>query len=172
MVIMMSKESDEYEGFVAGIIEDINRTGRQIEMFCSGRNCRLRGESGQEHQIDVAFIDHSFVPSMLVLVECKLRKARNVDTDTPKIAAFNEADIGSLKEYGEKTMTILVTTCGYSKGAQLISDRRELRREIVPFKADAYTFRYGDLVMAYATDVLGIADLPELEVFRNGELVD
>jgi hypothetical protein len=169
---MMSKESDEYEKFVAGIIEDINSTGRQIEMICFGRDCRLRGESGQEHQIDVAFIDHSFVPSILVLAECKLRKSRNVDTGTPKIAAFNEEDIGRLKEYAEKTMTILVTTCGYSKGAQLISDRRELRREIVPFQADAYTFRYRDLVMGYATDRLSIADLAELDVFRGGKLVD
>lgn len=169
---MMSKESDEYERFIAGIIEDIKDTGRQIEIICFGRNCRLKGETGQEHQIDVAFVDHSLLPAMLVLVECKLRKASSVDTATPKIAAFNEEDIGRLKEYAEKTMTILVTTCGYSKGAQLISDRRKLRREIVPFKADAYTFRYRDLIMGYASDMLGILDLAEVDVFRDGKLVD
>jgi hypothetical protein len=171
-VNMMSKESDEYEKFVAGIIEDIRNTGRQVEIICHGRDCKLEGETGQEHQIDVAFVDHSLAPPVLVLVECKLRKTRNVDTATPKIAAFNEEDIGALKQHAENTMTILVTTCGYSKGAQLVSDRRELRRETVPFKADAYTFRYMDLIMGYATDTLDIVDLAELEVYRHGKLVD
>ena len=54
----MSKKSDEYEKFIAGIIKDIeNTTGRDIDIICYGRNCKLKGETGQEHQIDVAFVD-------------------------------------------------------------------------------------------------------------------
>lgn len=168
----MSKESDEYEKFIAGIIEDIKNTGRDIDIICSGRDCTLKGETGQEHQIDVAFLDRSLPTPALILVECKLKKARNVNPSTPKVAAFNEEDIGALKEYAEKTMSILVTTCGYSRGAKLISDRRQLRREIVPFKADAYTFRYRDIVMGYATNGFGICDLAENEVIRDGKRVD
>ncbi len=52
----MSKESDEYEIFIANIINDIKNTGRDIEIICYGRDCKLKGETGQEHQIDVAFI--------------------------------------------------------------------------------------------------------------------
>ena len=169
----ISKESDEYEKFIAGIINDIkNTTGRDIEIICYGRDCKLKGETGQEHQIDIAFIDHSLTTPALILVECKLRGTRNVEPNTPKVAAFNEEDIGALKKYAEKTMTIIVTTCGYSRGAQLISDRRQLRREIVPFKADAYTFRYRDIVMGYATDRFGICDLVKNEVIRDGKRVD
>ena len=169
----MSKESDEYEKFIAGIIEDIKTTGQDIEIICYGRNCKLKGETGHEHQIDVAFIDRSLPTPALILVECKLRGGtRKVDPSTPKVAAFNEDDIGPLKEYAGQTMTILVTTCGYSPGAKLISDRRQIRREVVPFKADAYTFRYKDIVMGYATDRLGLGDSSEIEVFRDGKLVD
>ena len=169
----MSKESDEYEKFIAGIIKDIEiTTGGGIEIICYGRDCKLKSETGQEHQIDVAFIDRSLPTPALILVECKLRENRNVDPSTPKVAAFNEEDIGALKEYAEETMTILVTTCGYSRGAKLISNRRQLRREVVPFKADAYTFRYRDIVMGYATDGLSLGDLAKSEIFRDGKPVD
>ena len=168
----MSKESDEYEKFIAGIIEDIKSTGRDIEIICRGRNCKLKGETGQEHQIDVAFVDRSLPTPALILVECKLRKSNNVGPDTPKVADFNEKDIGPLKEYANDTTTIIVTTCGYSKGARLISDRRELVREIVPFKADAYTFRYRDIVMGYASDGLGFDDEVEVAHRRDGKLID
>lgn len=168
----MSQESDEYEKFIAGIIDDIKSTGRKIEIICYGRDCKLQGEAGQKHQIDVAFLDHSFSPTVLVLVECKLRKKRNVTPEVPKIASFNQDDIGALNEYAEKTMTILVTTCGYSKGAKLISDSRQLRREIVPFKADSYTFRYENIVMIYSSDELGAHDSFEAEQIRNGKIID
>lgn len=168
----MSKESDEYEKFIADIINDIKNTGRDIEIICYGRDCKLKGETGQEHQIDVAFIDHSLPTKALILVECKLKETRNVTPDVPKVAAFNEEDIGALKKYAEETMTIIVTTCGYSKGAQLISDRRQLRREIVPFKADAYTFRYRDIVMGYATEHMSIDDSVEVEHISGGKSVD
>ncbi len=168
----MENESDEYEKFIANIINDIKKTGRDIEILCYGRDCKLRGETGQEHQIDVAFIDHSLPTKALILIECKLKGTRNVTPDVPKVAAFNEEDIGALKEYADETMSIIVTTCGYSRGAQLISDRRQLRREIVPFKADAYTFRYRDIVMGYATNGFGLDDLAEPDVFRGGKRVD
>ena len=168
----MSKDSDEYEIFIANIIKDIKNTGRKIEIICYGRDCKLKGETGQEHQIDVAFVDRSLPTPALMLVECKLRETCNVDPSAPKIAAFNEEDIGPLKEYAEETMTVLVTTCGYSRGAKLISDRRQLRREVVPFKSDAYTFRYGNIVMGYATNEFSISDLAESELFRNGEFID
>jgi hypothetical protein len=168
----MSKESDEYEIFIANIINDIKNTGRDIEIICYGRDCKLKGETGQEHQIDVAFIDHSLPAKSLILVECKLKASRNVTPDVPKVAVFNEEDIGALKEYAEETMSIIVTTCGFSSGAQLISDRRQLRREIVPFKADAYTFRYGDIVMGYATSGLSLDDVAEVDHFRDGKLID
>ncbi len=168
----MSKESDEYEKFIAGIIEDIKSTGRDIEIICHGRDCKLKGKTGQEHQIDVAFVDRSLSTPALILVECKLRADRNVEPSAAKVAAFNQEDIGPLKEYAEDTMTILVTTCGYSPGARLISNRRQLAREIVPFKADAYTFGYSNIVMGYATERLGASDAAEIEVFRNGEPVD
>lgn len=169
----MSKESDEYEKFIASIIEDIKATRRDIQIICYGRDCKLKGMTGQEHQIDVAFVDRSLPNPLLVIVECKLRgENRNVGPETPKVAAFNEDDIGPLKEHAEETMTIIVTTCGYSRGAQLISDRRQLRREVVPFKADAYTFRYRDIVMGYATDGFGAHDSPKIEVLRDGKFVD
>ncbi|MCK9391928.1 MAG: hypothetical protein M0Q01_10260 [Syntrophales bacterium] len=170
----MSKESDEYEKFIANIINDIKNTGRDIEIICYGRDCKLKGETGQEHQIDVAFIDHSLTVPALILIECKLKKGknRNVTPDVPKVVAFNEEDIGALKEYAEETMSIIVTTCGFSSGAQLISDRRQLRREIVPFKADAYTFRYRDIVMGYATDGFGLNDIAETTLYRDGKFID
>lgn len=165
----MSEKSDEYEQFIASIIEDIKSTGRDIEMICSGRDCKIKGKTGQDHQIDVAFVDHSFPGKKLILVECKLRRTRNVDPSAAKVAAFNEDDIGPLKEHAEETMTIIVTTSGYSNGAQLISDSRQLVREVVPFKSDAYTFRYRDIVMGYATDRLGISDLAEATQVRDVE---
>lgn len=150
----MTVASDEYEKFIALIIEDIKRTGRNIEIIGFGRNCKIKGETGQKHQIDVAFVDKSLPTPALVLVECKLKGSRNAGPEVPKIAIFNEQDIGAVKEFAGDTISIIVTTCGWSSGAQLISDRRELRREVVPFKADSYTFRYGDIVMGYATSRL------------------
>lgn len=165
----MSKDSDEYEKFIASIIADIKSTGRNIEILCFGRDCRIEGETGQPHQIDVAFVDRSFMTPALVLVECKLRTDRNAGPEVAKVAAFNQEDIGARKEFAEDTISIIVTSRGWSSGAQLISDRRELRREIVPFKADTYTFRYAGLVMGYAMDLFGTRCATETDVVRNGK---
>jgi hypothetical protein len=165
----MSAASDEYEQFIASIIADIKGTGRDIEILCFGRNCKLEGETGQKHQIDVAFIDRSFPLPTLVLVECKLKSDRNAGPDVPKIADFNEKDIGVLQQYADDTISIIVTSCGWSKGAKLISDRRELRREVVPFKADAYSFRYENIIMGYATSRFSVSDSTETEVIRDNK---
>lgn len=71
----MTDESDKYEQFISKLITDISSAHRNIKFMCSGARCRPKGGLGQRHQIDVAFMDQTFIPSKLVLIECKLKNS-------------------------------------------------------------------------------------------------
>ena len=160
----MSTKSDEYERFIAALIKNIKATHREIEFLCSGAKCRLVGGLGQKHQIDVAFIDRTFIPPKLVLIECKLKKPKyHVGPEVMKILFFNGFDIRGSREYPGDCLLIICSTSEFTYGAQRLAKGLGIILERVSLSTD-YTFRYANIVSAGLGDVTGFADDPSCTV--------
>jgi len=145
----MTTESDKYEQFIAKLINDISSTHRDIDFLCSGAKCRLIGVSGQKHQIDVAFIDRSFTPPKLVLIECKLKNKPKyrVGPEVVKTLEFNGSDLIQNPEYPNECLLIICSTNDFTSGAQRLSYALKIKLERV-HNAINYTFRYENIVLA------------------------
>jgi hypothetical protein len=150
----MTIKSDEYERFIATLIKDIKATHREIEFLCSGATCRLMGGLGQKHQIDVAFIDRTFIPPKLVLIECKLKDPKyTVGPEVVKVLVFNGYDITQNSEYPNEYLLIICSTSNFTSGTKKLSEALNIKLEHVSFSPD-YTFRYANIVSA------GIGEIP------------
>jgi hypothetical protein len=142
-------ESGRYEQFIARLISDIISTHREIDFLGSGAKCRLSGVLGQKHQIDVAFIDKSFTPPKLVLIECKLKKPKyRIGPEVVKILFFNGFDITASPKYPNEFLLIICSTSAFAAGAKRLAQGiKEFRLEHVPNALD-YTFGYEKIVLA------------------------
>jgi len=143
----MSKESEEYEKFIHSLVENIQHTGRDIRNLNYGVKNKLKGKSGQKHQIDVSFEDYSYDEPSLVLIECK-RYEDNVEVDVPKILKYNNDDI--LKELSsskgiKKSRMIITTTSDLSGGAKRLASYENIFVKKVNHGAP-YGFRYEDTI--------------------------
>jgi hypothetical protein len=141
-------ESDKYEQFIAKLIADISSSHRNIDFLGSGASCKMMGALGQKHQIDVAFIDNTFVPPKLVLIECKLKKPEyRVGPEVVKIIAFNGVDLIQNPVYPNEFLLIICSTSDFTSGAKRLSAALNIKLEKVETPTD-YTFRYVNIVMA------------------------
>ena len=154
----MSEASDQHEEFIAGLIKDISETHRKIKPLCSGAKCKLTGALGQKHQIDVAFIDQTCRPHKLVLIECKLKKAKyHVGPEVVKILAFNGSDLIRNPEYPSNCSLIICSTSDFTSGAKKLSNGLDIKLERVERWPD-YTFRYEDIIQAGVSSPLNFED--------------
>jgi len=154
----MSKESDQYEKFIAGLIKDISETHRKINFLCPRAPCRPMGSLGQKHQIDVAFIDETFIPRKLVLIECKLKNPKyHVGPEVVKIIAFNGGDLIQNPEYPDECLLIICSTSDFSSGAKRLGNALNIKLERVDRWPD-YTFRYENIILAGVSSGLHMGD--------------
>ena len=154
----MSEESNQYEELIAGLIKDISETHRSIEFLCFGAPCRPMGGFGQKHQIDVAFIDKTFVPPMLVLIECKLKNSKYpVGPEVVKVLAFNGADLIQNPKYPDDCLLIICSTSDFTSGAKRLGDALNIKLERVERWPD-YTFRYENILQAGVSSTLNFTE--------------
>lgn len=149
----MSKESDSYEELVHLLINKIRDAGRDIRELKYGRKNVLLGKSGQEHQIDVSFWDHSFTLPKLVLIECKQSKEayeRNTEIDVVRIALAKKFDIIlSLPDSSDgwnQIHFIIASTQRFSSGAQRFSKFYGIQLETVS-RGPEYRFQYDNCTL-------------------------
>jgi hypothetical protein len=149
----MSQASVEYERFISELIEQVKKTGREITHIGYGNKNLLAGNSGQQHQIDVSFIDSSFSDPTLVLIECK-RWKDSVDVTVPKVLKYNMDDITENREYPNKAIGIITTTSGFQSGVSTIADHEGIIIQVVNH-GPPYGFRYENIIQMGMQDKIG-----------------
>jgi len=120
---------DDYERFVALLVEGVKQAGRKIGDLGYGRMNRIVGRSGQRHQIDVSFIDHSFADPTLVLIECK-RVSNPVELSDVKVIKATLDDILCHPGNLNKGLAIIVATYHFRSGAQRFADFYGIRTQV------------------------------------------
>ena len=154
----MSITSSEYEDFIASLVRNISSSGRNIEFLCSGAKCKLTGILGQPHQIDVAFIDKTFNPNRIVLIECKFKNPRyRIGPEVIKILAFNGSDIVQSNIYPNNCMLIVCSTSEFTSGAKRLAKALDIKMEKVGDMAN-YSFQYENFIQVGMTDSLHGSD--------------
>jgi hypothetical protein len=167
----MTKESAEYEKFIASLVENVKNTGRDIiDIKCRGGNVLLGGVTGQPHQVDVSFIDYSFSDPTLILIECK-RWKKSVDVSVPKILDFNLNDILENPNYPNCGKAIIVTTHGFQKGTKIIAECKNIIIQIVN-DDPPYGFRYENIVQEAIKGDLDLRNNVEVDHKRGGEALN
>lgn len=162
----MTKESAEYEKFIASLIKHVKNTGRDIRDIGFGGDNKLLGESGQPHQIDVSFVDYSFSEATLILIECK-RWENKVDVSVAKIIDWNLKDILRNPIYPDHGKAIIVTTSGFQKGTDKVAGFKDIITQ--PVNDDIpYGFRYENIVQEATRSELEMTNNVDVEVKRKG----
>jgi len=161
----MSKDSDEYERFVAALIENIKKSHRNIPDIGCGAKNTIKGVCGQYHQIDVSFIDHSFEKPTLVLIECK-RYKKPIDLEHVKILKATLDDILASDKMPSDANAIIVTTSGTRVGAQRFADYYGIIIEVLPHSKN-FTFRYENIIQAGISISLKSTDTASPTVLRK-----
>ena len=162
----MTKESAKYERFIASLIKHIKNTGRDIVDIGFGGGNKLIGESGQQHQIDVSFVDNSFSEATLILIECK-RWKNNVDVSVAKIIDWNLKDILGNPIYPDSGKAIIVTTSGFQKGTNKVAGFKDIITQSVNDDVP-YGFRYENIVQEATGSEFEITNNVYSEVKRKG----
>ena len=109
----------DYESFVSNLIKGIRTSksaGRDIRNICFGKSNTLEGKSGQRHQVDVSFQDHSFDNPKIVLIECK-RVSRPIEISVIKILKSTMDDIIGYNGAPCEGLGIIVSTASFRRGA-------------------------------------------------------
>lgn len=162
----MSSESDDYERFIAQLIENVRGTQRAITDLGWGRNNTIQGISGQPHQIDVSFVDRSFAVPTLVIVECKRLAERPVQLHHVKIVKATLDDVLAHSETPDQAKAIIVTTVGAQEGARRYADYYRIRIELVQHGPD-YSFRYENILQQGVMNQLSFSDSAVRQVVRK-----
>lgn len=168
----MAARGSLYEEFIRSLIENVKEAGRDIRDLNHGGKNRIVGKSGQAHQIDVSFADHSFQNPKLVLISCKDLSSRSVEPVDVKEWKFNMDDIAeAVRDTGIPPIEVLgmiVTTKGFAKGANLLATWCGINMEIVAHGSE-YVFRYQDFVQMSLVDGGIFGDECEIEVYMKCE---
>jgi hypothetical protein len=166
----MAASGFEYEIFIRSLIENVKEAGRDIRDLNHGNTNRIVGKSGQAHQIDVSFSDYSFQPPKFVLISCKDLSKKTVEPIAVKEWKFNIDDIAeSIKpvdRFPKDFLGIIITTVGFSKGANLLATYCGFNMEIVSH-GPKYSFQYQNVVQQSLADDVGFSDKPDYEVYRK-----
>ena len=158
----MPQQYDKYEEFISSLVKNIKESGRVIRDLGFGRRNKLRGISGQCHQIDVSFIDESFPNPTLVLIECK-RCTGNVAPSVPKILKYNAGDITSNPKYPADAKMIITTTSAFSSGARRIAEYEKICIQTVNH-GPPFGFSYESLIQVFMADRAKVSDGSNLEI--------
>ena len=142
----MTRESDEYELFVARLIEDIKKSHRSITNLGCGSNNLIKGACDQKHQIDVSFIDNSFEKPTLVIIECK-RRRKPIDLGHVKVLKATLDDILASDESPSDANAIMVSTNGARIGAKRYADYYGILIEELPH-GNNFIFKYENIIQA------------------------
>jgi Restriction endonuclease len=161
----MSQESDDYEAFMAELIKGVKATGRSISEIHFGKGNFLKGASGQQHQIDVSFIDSTFDEKKLVLIECK-RWKDPVDVSVPKILKYNLDDLSASDEFPDANLGIIITTSKFQVGAKTIATYEGILIQVVNH-GPPYDFRYENIVQCGLQETISIGDSVSIEVAKE-----
>ena len=138
----MANSGAEYEQFLADIIQTIISSGRSIDDLKSGATNKVRGASGQDHQVEVSFVNRGNKEAVRVLIECK-RCQKPVGLSQVKIVKATRDDI-SQNQSCLPTRGIIVSLSRFTAGAKLfakyynitlekLSDQRPYRFNYVNF---------------------------------------
>ena len=141
---------DDYERFVALLVEGVKQAGRKIENLGCVRTNRIVGRSGQRHQIDVSFIDHSFADPTLVLIECK-RVSNPVELSDVKVIKATLDDILCHPGNLNKGLAIIVATDRFRPGAQRFANFYGIRTQVTPHGL-SFRFHYENIVQIGVQD--------------------
>ena len=165
----MPKQYDDYEEFILSLVDNVKKHGSTIRDIGCGRNNKIRGKSGQSHQIDVSFIDESsFSKPALVLIECKRNALKNhVSASVPKILKYNADDIKDNPKYHAYDVKMIITaTSPFSSGAKRIADFEQIQISTVNH-GPPYGFSYGNLVELFMQDALKTDDWAGAEIVHK-----
>lgn len=155
----MTIESDDYEQFIAKLIGNVQASHRKISNFEWGRTNTVRGKSGQDHQVDVSFIDNDFPRPTLVLIECK-RRGKSIDLEHVKVVLATQLDILIECQKDLDVRAIIVSTNGERIGARRFAKHYGIILEVTEH-SENYTFRYENIVQAGLSDRMGVSDNTE-----------
>jgi hypothetical protein len=161
----MSKDSDDYEAFIAELIKNVKKTGRNIIEINYGKKNNLIGASGQTHQIDVSFVDTSYSQSTIVLIECK-RWKDPVNVTVPKLLKYNMDDITKNSLYPNNSIGIIASTSGFQSGAINIANYEKIIIQIVNH-GSPYGFRYENIVQRGIAETVSCSDKVTNVLLRN-----
>lgn len=142
----MTLTSDQYEEFIAALIEHIKEVHRDIRDIGCGRGNKIQGACGVRHQIDVSFVDRDFAQPTLVLIECK-RQGKPIDLAQVKVLKATLDDILLSANTPNSVKAIMVATSGARSGAQTFADRYGIRIEHTPHGPN-FTFKYEHWIQA------------------------
>ena len=136
----------EYERVVSHIASNIvSQAEGTTPAVGYGRDNRLRGISGYEHQIDVA----ARTPQSLLLIECKCWKKTIPVGDLLTFLA-RTADIKAV-EIDTEIVAAMVTTVGYDPGAKVLADYYRIGLEVVK-STEEFSLRYKKYLMVGLVD--------------------
>lgn len=152
----MSVESDDYERFIAELIGNVQASHRNISRLRWGRMNTIQGKSGQDHQVDVSFIDNNFPRPTLVLIECK-RHRKPIDLEHVKVVLATQLDILIECRKDLDVRAIIVSTNGERMGAHRFAKHYGIILEVTDH-SENYTFRYENIVQAGLSDSMGVSD--------------
>ena len=158
----MATKADDYEAFLASIISGVSESERNIVDRGYGRNNRLKGKSGQSHQIDISFIDRSFEEEKLVLIECKRHK-NSISVDVPKILTYNATDIGNNPDYPDSVLKIIVSISGFQAGTRRIAEYEGIRLHTVNH-GPPFGFDYENIIFAGVENNISVSEVVTVEI--------
>jgi len=160
----MYSDSDNYERFIAMLIDNIKKSGRDIRDLGYGRKNLLTGYSGQRHQIDVSFIDYSFNEPTLIIIECKKwNKNKSVDVSVPKVLKYNSDDIIKNSAYPDHCKMIIVTSSKFNSGTKKLAGYENILIQIVN-PTPPYGFSYENSVQLATADDIRVSDYVNVNI--------
>jgi len=163
----MGNNADDYEAFIASILSGIKESERIVDEVCFGRRNKIKGKSGQPHQIDVSFIDRSFKKPTLVLIECKLR-TKKVSVDVPKILKYNATDISRNPDYPNHTKMIIVSSSGFQEGTKRVASFEQIYLHTVEH-GPPFGFNYENIMFTGVCEQIRVSDQPRVVVCPQSE---
>lgn len=157
----------EYEQLVASIVAGMRQSAPELAMLSlrSGRTNRIYGASGYNHQIDVSLTGSAGI----FLLECKKWNKR-AGVESVLVLAARASDI--LQARGDmRIIPILVSSIGFTRGAQQIANHYGVRLELVQ-SPQVFGMQLGARARIGVQDSLIISDHVETRLYRDGKLVD
>jgi len=137
------KSSEEYELFTKELCERLSMH-RGLKTIVVKHNVKLRGKSGQNHQVDVYWEYEKNGEVHRVAIECK---NYSYGVSIGKVRDF----YGVISDL-EDVKGIMVTTVGYQKGAKQYADHYGISLKELRAPRDGETV-IGELDMQFETDV-------------------